>query len=557
MRRLDINGGWYPDVAVSGEYACPRKTGLTVETHLGPISTLALALSPLYTRIARDPFRFAGAATDAPVTVEWRDGRWHEIPVEGACVSPVLYDRAGVLHIADAEIVKTIGTNGWRYVATDGQFVTGDATYFDRATGLCEWTDLGDDLRVGQFRYDAFTGVAVWDRGVLRVLHRVPGGQSRFVRANREGAAVAVAWYDAISHQAPIARLVWTTVDELRALTAAVDTLTAPVIAPFGRHVGVGLFKVTTAARVTDGPGHFEVLTDGVPWQLCRDKTRPLIADLQSAPSVPEGKLLALFAVVDRDSISAATRFAERNRVPVIWYDDVFPFRSELVPLAGYWMVKGYPTATPAALDVELTRLEAIHLRLMLAWPVYLQQPPTWDLIDVVSTQAALADVVRRHPSVVLLGCFSGAGRDNGIGTYPVLAECYARLLAASDGLPDLADGPVPVPVPPDPGPDPVPEPPDPIPIPPIPALGGAILMADISGVLHHYGKIDLGNGKATYTADPASGAVWSAQPDGSLQTRPKDTTGDWEQFKADGAIVTAKSAGVLNSYVAVDVSGL
>ena len=22
MRRLDINGGWYPDVAVSGEYAC-------------------------------------------------------------------------------------------------------------------------------------------------------------------------------------------------------------------------------------------------------------------------------------------------------------------------------------------------------------------------------------------------------------------------------------------------------------------------------------------------------------------------------------------------------
>lgn len=82
--------------------------------------------------------------------------------------------------------------------------------------------------------------------------------------------------------------------------------------------------------------------------------------------------------------------------------------------------------------------------------------------------------------------------------------------------------------------------------------------MADIKGVIHHVGTNDLGNGLVSLNVpDSPTGEVWSAQPNGDLQTRPKGTAGPWEKFKAKDAIVTAKSGGNLNSYVAVDVTGL
>jgi len=380
------------------------------------------------------------------------------------CALITVEDGAGVTYF------QTTGTTYWRQV--DGQpgsnhpIPIGPTSQgwldYDPTRGGLVWTDTHRIMTV-----DGVTMVCAMQRGGTWVGQSptaspdeaigVCGGVPYGLGVIASGPLPHVAADDligfAVARTLPGARIQVTTGPPF----PSVGDITAPEITAFGRQMGVGLFKVTTKTDdgylSTAGPGHFEILTDGAPWLMCRDKTRPVIADLQSAPSVAEGRLLALFVVVGRDNYRLAQAFATRNRVPIIWYSDEFPFADAGVPRHGWWMVKGYPTATPDEIDRELTRVEAIQPRLMLAWPVYIQQPMTWSLRGVVAHQAPLADVVRRHPSVVLLGCFSGAGRDNGIGTYPVLAECYTRLLGASDGLPDLAGGPVPVPVPPDPEP--------------------------------------------------------------------------------------------------------
>ncbi len=80
----------------------------------------------------------------------------------------------------------------------------------------------------------------------------------------------------------------------------------------------------------------------------------------------------------------------------------------------------------------------------------------------------------------------------------------------------------------------------------------------DIAGVVHHYGKKDLGHGKSARYADAAHSLIWSVQPDGSLQTRPADAIQGWETGKDDGQTWTVKTdGGKLYSFVSVDVSGL
>ena len=124
--------------------------------------------------------------------------------------------------------------------------------------------------------------------------------------------------------------------------------------------------------------------------------------------------------------------------------------------------------------------------------------------------------------------------------------------------IPPLA-GPAPEPVPPTPMPiPPTPEPP----IPPVPVVrvpfpyAGHTLMPQIQGLIQYYGTNPADGKKVTLTADPTTGEVWSVQPDGSLQKRPKGTAGGYEMGILDGQVWSVQPSAIYSFVVAL-VAGL
>lgn len=217
MRTIDIPGAWFGDALPSGEYAATIPN-VSLVTHHGPVALPADEPWGIgYPRITIvGGFHVAGQAhTLVNVTWTW-DGEWDRI--DGPCVgvSPVIFDRAGVLHINDG-YDGSIGSQGYRYVAPDGSLVTGDATYSAPQWGLNEYTDIGDGLIVGQGHE---SGLCVWDGTVLRELEP---GNVRFVRANRAGDILAIA-----ATLPDRVRCYWLTVAELRALPVQKPTPPSP-----------------------------------------------------------------------------------------------------------------------------------------------------------------------------------------------------------------------------------------------------------------------------------------------------------------------------------------
>jgi hypothetical protein len=184
---------------------------------------------PLFVRCTNiNGFRFAGQAHDSTDPACWEydpeeedDGWWsYQPPCCG--VSPVIYDRDGVLHRSDCG--PGLGSQGYRYVTDANVIVSGDATYrIDLGSGrsLFEYTDVGG-LLIGQAAYDG-GGVQVWDGTVLRQLET---GDCRFIRANRDGDTVALAFT-----RPEGVVLMQTTVAELRTLPPVV-TPEPPVTDP-------------------------------------------------------------------------------------------------------------------------------------------------------------------------------------------------------------------------------------------------------------------------------------------------------------------------------------
>ena len=220
-----FSGGWYADCLPSGPYVVLIE-GSHLDTDLGRVDFLAGAAidtyEPLFVRLSDDGRAFAGQSHFHTSTVEYTAAGWRRINKEAIGVSPIIYDQANQLRISDG----SIGSQGWRYVAVDGELITGDATY---APGpgftLYEWTDLsrnGDTVIIGQGPED---GCHVWDGTAHRVLAT---GHSRFVRAHRVGDHVSVA----IWRTGAPTLLIWATVDELRALPVAPVVVPPPVVPP-------------------------------------------------------------------------------------------------------------------------------------------------------------------------------------------------------------------------------------------------------------------------------------------------------------------------------------
>lgn len=218
-----FSGGWYADCLPSGPYVVLIE-GSHLDTDLGRVDFLAGAAidtyEPLFVRLSDDGRAFAGQSHFHTSTVEYTSAGWRRINKEAIGVSPIIYDQANQLRISDG----SIGSQGWRYVAVDGELITGDATY---APGpgftLYEWTDLsrnGDTVIIGQGPED---GCHVWDGTAHRVLAT---GNCRFVRAHRVGDDVSVA----IWRTGAPTLLIWATVDELRALPLVLVVVTPPPV---------------------------------------------------------------------------------------------------------------------------------------------------------------------------------------------------------------------------------------------------------------------------------------------------------------------------------------
>lgn len=219
MIRTVVKNAWYGDHLATGEW-CAVTPRVGCFTHLGSVPLPpGEGFGPLFLRCTNlppsiHPFSFAGQAHDTvtPGAWEWRWGfGWRPLPEWCIGVSPVIYDRLGLLHVSNG----SVGSQGYRYVEEDGtpqgRIVSGDDSY-GPFHGLFEYTDVGG-LWIGQAAYDG-GGAQVWDGTTLRQLEL---GDRRFIRANRAGDVVALA----MSSPEGVV-LLRTTLSELRALPPVV-----------------------------------------------------------------------------------------------------------------------------------------------------------------------------------------------------------------------------------------------------------------------------------------------------------------------------------------------
>lgn len=186
MTRQFFAGGTYADATPDGAYAA--LVGLALQTHRGPVALPPGEDALLFVRITTvGGFQIAGKAHNAAQTWQWQGETWRALP-DGIGVSPLIFDRLGLLHISDG----SIGSQGWRYVEDNGtpagRLVTGDETY-GSTVGLSEWSAYGG-LQIGQ-GHDV-GGVCVWDGLRLRMLE---AGDCRFIRVQGDGQAVAVSFW--------------------------------------------------------------------------------------------------------------------------------------------------------------------------------------------------------------------------------------------------------------------------------------------------------------------------------------------------------------------------
>lgn len=223
MRELDFPGGWYCDARPDGRFAVIMAD--RVITNTGDLPLLDGA-RPLYVRLAESGLNLAGQHERTNHALEW-DGQWTERPEIACGTSGVIYDRANVLHAADCAVV---GVNGYRYIAEDGRLVTGDETYAPKphVPWICEWTDLGDGLYIGQGQP---WGIVLWDGQYHRVLIPPDGPECRFIRARRAGDLVSLAWYSVRGNQYT-SHFRWPSVAELRSLPVYQVPASAPSPGP-------------------------------------------------------------------------------------------------------------------------------------------------------------------------------------------------------------------------------------------------------------------------------------------------------------------------------------
>jgi len=195
--------GSYCEALPGGQYAV-LLPNIGIETHRGRV-LLPNAQDLLQLRIFGDKLAGIGHRDDR--AWEWT-GQWAD---RGMAFGPnsVIYDFNGQLHhITGPPPV------GYRYVREDGQIVTCESTYADVGRKIWEYTTRGD-LTIGQGGKGPLGEdpcIAILPDKSYRL---ISVGQCRFVRFNRTGDRLAIAFWRQDTHAA---HLRWLTIAELAAL---------------------------------------------------------------------------------------------------------------------------------------------------------------------------------------------------------------------------------------------------------------------------------------------------------------------------------------------------
>lgn len=458
MRRLDIPGGWEPDVRVGGAYVCPSVDGSRLWTDRGEVA-LPADVRVRYPRLAPGG-GFAGINHYGDRVVEYSGSAW-TFPEEQACgPSGVIYDAAGVLHVSQCE--PEVGSHGYRYVSIDGRIMTAQDTYSPRdGIALHEWTDLGDGWRVGQGPDD---GVYAYHGGRYRVIARY-GVPARGVRAHRVGSDVALCYW--VQGNRP-AVLLWATLDELAALPGVESPKapkTYPPIPRINRPLWFGWF---TFAGRTGLPANCDL-------PVALGQTRADVVDLSGrrlyryVAGVPDG---------DLDALNRAVR-EERGAVPVLAYW-TRGAQARGVPDADAVAVEAYLGAdeTDAAFIARVTAACRRVGRVVLIANCYTSN--ITNTSDPRRVPPLIAQLARDTLHVEGVLVFSGSGRATGWQDHPEVHDDWRQAFAGITGAPDSKVQPIEPPVvapPAQPVPDPEtpapndPEIPDrsPAPVPPAP----------------------------------------------------------------------------------------
>jgi hypothetical protein len=83
----------------------------------------------------------------------------------------------------------------------------------------------------------------------------------------------------------------------------------------------IAVYHATRHDKSVAYPGHVEIITNGQDAER-RHSDRKVIADMASEPSVADGELYAIFAVIDVDNMDDARAVADRRGVPIMAYYD-------------------------------------------------------------------------------------------------------------------------------------------------------------------------------------------------------------------------------------------
>lgn len=492
MKAVSIPGGWYLDSLPTGEYGCILPTQKQVQTNLTKLPYPAD--EPLWLAITNFPvFKMIGQGHAGTGTWEFLTPTgWHLLPASCG-VWPVIYDLVGTYHIA--QCAPPTGSQGYRYVAPNGNLVTGDATISVR-NGLNEWTDLSvtqdGSILVGQGHEGE--GACVWAKDALRLLH--PGANYNIrAKYNVQFDIVSVSFYN-VAPDGIEGWIYWMALSELVNLpvikhSTEVEPFTHPVqIAPF----------------MAANSGSPDIFTFGV------------YTESEHMPaSVPPDKRMLLAHDGPTDYVLPAG------------------MRKFDIPLIEYYRIPE-ETITQSA-----TRWKRQTLKLLQDWPndigvismFYTQN--RWSITEVLEGISYLSRLVNLSPRIKLVAPFA-YNRANGITASPELMDAFHSLQRATPGTPVLELIVPPTPEPPDP------EPPDPEPPQPTPPQEDDMIA--YSAPVPGFNPGDLvDNGNGTVSVKKTNGKFLCITPDGHVEER--DTPGGaWESFRKGKASLIAERDG-------------
>ncbi len=449
MTRTEIPGSWYIDALPTGEYAAVALDGSVVHTHLGAISALDGCVPTQVRVTTMGGFRFAGQSNKSSETLVWVQAYgWQPIPTVACGVNAVIYDAAGSIHISNC----SVGSQGWRYYGilgpsdqTPPRLITGDET-IRSSFGLTEWTYLGDSLWIGQGAADG--GILVYDGARLRVLET---GWDMFIRANRIGDDVAVAFYISQGTGRNTAVILQATMQELRQLPLYVPDPppppspdpVEPTFGPFTHPILVVPFKDPEGATTALA----EILVN-MNNQMTR---RPCIVAEDTLGADILGPVLGVYTedeaglrrvmakagdrrvILCHDALTDVTPNPYLRSHDQVWIELYRYLNETLATAADRWHRQALNVISWWRGDMGV-----VPMFYCMGGPRNGIPPEVWTEQQVLDTLAYLTGIVNLSSQIKIVAPFEYL-RANGMSAHPVLYEAFKRLMAAvpmSDGKP-------------------------------------------------------------------------------------------------------------------------